>query len=234
MTTNESKDLNHFDFSITSYCNAACPSCKRYPDYGHSFVDPNQKLHENLNQTHMNFSEFKKIINANIKDFKNKNVTYEGELGDPLVHPEVENFIDFGCEIFESLRVVTNGGNRRSNFYEKLGNKHKNLQMTFSIDGLYDDTNQIYRKRVNTKRAIGNMLSFNKSKYGKTFWQFLVFEHNFFEIPEVLEFSEKYKIRIYIKINQRPKFKIKKDRFFIVKKMYEKHKTEFSSFMDAN
>ena len=78
------------------------------------------------------------------------------------------------------------------------------------------------------------MLSFNKSKYGKTFWQFLVFEHNFFEIPEVLEFSEKYKIRIYIKINQRPKFKIKKDRFLIVIKMYEKHKTEFSSFMDAN
>lgn len=223
-----------FDFSITSYCNAACPSCKRYSDYGHSFVDPNQKLHENLNQTHMNFSEFKKIINANINDFKDKNVTYEGELGDPLVHPEVENFIDFGCEIFESLRVVTNGGNRRSNFYEKLGNKHKNLQMTFSIDGLYDDTNQIYRKRVNTKRAIGNMLSFNKSKYGKTFWQFLVFEHNFFEIPEVLGFSEKYKIRIYIKINQRPKFKIKKDRFLIVKKMYEKHKTKFSSFMIAN
>ena len=95
--------------------------------------------------------------------------------------------------------------------------------MTFSIDGLHDDTNQIYRKKVNTQKAIDNMLSFNNSKHGKTFWQFLVFEHNFFEIPEVLEFSKKHKIRTYIKINQRPKFEIKKDRLLIVKKMYEKH-----------
>ena len=234
MIINETKDLNHFDFSITSYCNAACPSCKRYPDYGHPYVDPNQKLHKNLNQTHMNFDLFEKIINVNIKDFENKNATYEGELGDPLVHPKVENFIDLGCRIFKNLRIVTNGGNRRTNFYEKIGNKYKNLQMTFSIDGLHDDTNQIYRKKVNTQKAIDNMLSFNNSKHGKTFWQFLVFEHNFFEIPEVLEFSKKHKIRTYIKINQRPKFEIKKDRLLIVKKMYEKHKTEFSSFMMAN
>ena len=39
-----------FDISITSYCNAACPSCKRYPDFGDPYIDPNQKLHQNLNQ----------------------------------------------------------------------------------------------------------------------------------------------------------------------------------------
>ena len=39
--------------------------------------------------------------------------------------------------------------------------------MIFSIDGLEDDTNQIYRKNVNTKKAINNMLSFvsERQKY---------------------------------------------------------------------
>ena len=228
--------MTDFDISITSYCNAACPSCKRYPDFGDPYIDPNQKLHQNLNQIHMNFDLFEKIINVNIKDFENKNATYEGELGDPLVHPKVENFIDLGCRIFKNLRIVTNGGNRRTNFYDKIGNKYKNLQMTFSIDGLHDDTNGIYRKKVNTEKAKNNMISFSKTLYGKgkTYWQFLVFEHNFFEIPEVLELSEKYKIKVFIKINQRPKFKISNKRFDIVKKLYDDNKTNLSEFVLAN
>ena len=54
--------MTDFDISITSYCNAACPSCKRYPDFGDPYIDPNQKLHQNLNQVHMDFDMFKKVI----------------------------------------------------------------------------------------------------------------------------------------------------------------------------
>ena len=220
-----------FDISITSYCNAACPSCKRYPDFGNPYVDPNQKLHENLNQTHMDFDEFKKIINLNINHFENKHVIYEGELGDAFVHPKVEKFIDFGCEIFGSLRVITNGGNRKPEFYANLASKYENLEIIFSIDGLKKDTNEIYRKRVNTKRALDNMITFANIRPNKTYWQFLVFNHNFFEIPDVLELSEKHKIKVYIKINQRPKFKINEKRLLIAKELYEKNKTQYSEFM---
>lgn len=225
-----------FDISITSYCNAACPSCKRYPDFGDPFIDPNQKLHQNLNQTHMNFDTFKRVIENNLKNFYNKTVSYEGELGDPLVHPKIKSFINYGCKIFKKLIVVTNGGNRKTNFYQDLGNTYSNLEMIFSIDGLYDDTNGIYRKKVNTEKAKNNMISFSKTLYGKgkTYWQFLVFEHNFFEIPEVLELSEKYKIKVFIKINQRPKFKISNKRFDIAKKLYNDNKTNFSEFTLAN
>ena len=214
--------MTDFDISITSYCNAACPSCKRYPDFGDPYIDPNQKLHQNLNQVHMDFDMFKKVIENNLKNFYDKNVSYEGELGDPLVHPKIKSFINYGCKIFNKLLVVTNGGNRRAVFYQDLGNTYSNLEMIFSIDGLHDDTNNIYRKKVNTEKAKNNMLSFSKTLYGKekTYWQFLVFEHNFFEIPEVLELSEKYKIKVYIKINQRPK--------------YDNNKTKFSEFVLAN
>ena len=225
--------MRHFDFSITNMCNAACPSCKRYPDFGSHIVDPNQQLHPNLNQIHMDFNDFKNIVEENLHNFKGKNVTYEGELGDPMVHPQVKKFIEFGCQIFGGLTVVTNGGLRSPSFYQSLS-QYKNLTLIFSIDGLEDDTNQIYRKKVNTKKAIENMLSFAKLKPIKTYWQFLVFEHNFFEIPEVLDLSKKHNIRVYIKINQRPKFIITEKRLQIAKKLYENNKHRFSEFLLAN
>lgn len=235
--------MAQFDISITSHCNAACPSCKRYPDYGSYIVSPDQKLHHNLNQTHMDFDVFKNVIEKNINNFKRKRVSYEGELGDPLTHPHVKKFIDYGCEIFSDLLIVTNGGNRTPQFYKSLGDRHRNLAMCFSIDGMHDDTNQIYRRKVITKKAFENMLAFSNSKYGyrRTYWQFLVFEHNFFEIPEVLNFAKENKITVYVKINRRPKFLISKKRELIAKNLYEKHKFlnkrkpyEKSIFMFAN
>lgn len=228
--------MHDFDISISSHCNASCPSCKRFPDFWDATVNPNQQLHHNLNQIHMSFDDFKSIILRNSHNFIDKNVMFEGELGDPMVNPEIKKFIDFGCEIFKKLSIVTNGGNRKSNFYFNLGETYKNLEMTFSIDGLNDDTNQIYRKRVNTEKALENMIAFSKSKYGykKTYWQFLVFEHNFFEIPEVLDFAKKYDIMVYIKINQRPKFKISSKRLSIAKNLYVKNKNNRSEFLFAN
>ena len=226
--------MNDFDISITSHCNAGCPSCKRYSDYVEPDFNPNAPLHKNLNQIHMNFEIFKKVVENNYDNFFNKHVLYEGELGDPLVHPKIENFIEFGCKIFKTLNVVTNGGNRRPSFYERIANKNKKLMMTFSIDGLYDDTNQIYRRRVNTEKAINNMITFAKIKPKKTKWQFLVFEHNFFEIPEVLDLSKKYKIEVYIKINQRPKFILPIHKMNNVIKLYENNKHLYSTLQLAN
>ena len=225
-----------YDFSITSHCNAACPSCKRYDNHESEIYDPNEPLHAGLNQIHMRFSDFQFVLQRDMNSFKDKTVTFEGELGDPMVNPEVKRFIDYGCKIFKKLIVVTNGGNRKSSFYRELGNTHKNLEMFFSIDGLYDDTNQRYRKKVDTKRAIENMISFRTSKHGKNnvIWQFLVFQHNFFEIPEILQFSEKHDIQINIKINTRPKFRIKNKLIPHVIEMYEKNAFEMSHLYLAN
>jgi MoaA/NifB/PqqE/SkfB family radical SAM enzyme len=181
----------------------------------------------------MDFNDFKNIVEKNLHNFKGKNVTYEGELGDPMVHPQVKKFIEFGCEIFGGLTVVTNGGLRNPNFYKSLS-QYKNLTLVFSIDGLEEDTNQIYRKKVNTKKAIENMITFAKIRPRNTFWQFLVFEHNFFEIPEVLDLSKKYSINVYVKINQRPKFIITENRLKIAKNLYENNKHHFSKFTMAN
>ena len=178
--------MSDFDFTITSHCNAACPSCKRYPDYQKEYFNPNQQLHPNLRQLHVDFDDFKAIIERNMHNFKDKLVTYEGELGDALVHPQLESFIDYGCSVFGILNLVTNGGVRSPSFYKKLGEKYRNLEITFSIDGMEDDTNQLYRRKVNTKRALLNMSTYANTKYGEgaTYWQFLLFDHNYFEVQD--------------------------------------------------
>ena len=225
-----------YDFTISSHCNAACPSCKRYVSHNNPIHFPNESVHPGLNQTHMDFDIFKSIMERDIDLFTNKSVTYEGELGDPMVHPHVKSFIDLGTKIFQDLRVVTNGGIRSTKFFKDLGDEYSNLEIMFSIDGLQDDLNGLYRIRVKTQRAIDNMIAFSKSKYGcrNVSWQYIIFEHNWFEIPEVLDFAKLYNIPVVLKINTRPKFRIKERLIPNVVDLYERNKFKLSTFVLAN
>tara|TARA_A100001037_G_scaffold98025_1_gene89478 strand:- start:4315 stop:5001 length:687 start_codon:yes stop_codon:yes gene_type:complete len=223
-----------YDITITSYCNAACPSCKRYAKHGKTYFDPDEPLHPGLNQVHMNFNEFKSIIERDIELFKYKEVTYEGELGDAMVHPEIKKFIEFGTSIFKRLKIVTNGGVRTPKFYKDLGDNHKNLEIMFSIDGLDDVTNQKYRRNVITKKAFDNMIAFKKSKHQNVRWQYVIFEHNWFEIPEVLNIAKTNNIPILLKINSRPKFRVKNKIIPYIVDLYEKNKFSDSELVLAN
>jgi MoaA/NifB/PqqE/SkfB family radical SAM enzyme len=226
----------NYDFTISSHCNAACPSCKRYKSHNNPIHFPNESVHPGLNQTHMDFDIFKSIMERDIYMFKDKSVTYEGELGDPMVHPHVKSFIDLGSKIFKFLRVVTNGGVRSTKFFNDLGNTYKNLEIMFSIDGLHDDLNGLYRRRVKTQKAIDNMIAFSKSKYGRIniSWQYIIFEHNWFEIPELLDFAKLYNIPVVLKINTRPKFRIKERLIPNVVDLYERNKFRLSTLVLAN
>ena len=226
--------MNTFDFTITSHCNAACPSCKRYKSHGYSYFDPLEPLHPGLNEEHMNFLEFKSIIMRDIDSFQSSFVTYEGELGDAMVHPEIKKFIEFGTSIFKRLKIVTNGGVRTPKFYKDLGDNHKNLEIMFSIDGLDDVTNQKYRRNVITKKAYDNMIAFKKSKHQNVRWQYVIFEHNWFEIPEILNIAKTNNIPIVLKINSRPKFRVKNKIIPYIVDLYEKNKFSDSELVLAN
>ena len=225
-----------FDFTISSYCNAACPSCKRYEDHNFIEYNPDQPLHPGLKQLHMDFDTYKSIIERDIELFKDKSVTFEGELGDALVHPNILKFIDYSTGVFKRLKIVTNGGLRTSKFFSNLGNKYNNLELQFSIDGLDNESNQKYRRRVNTPKAYENMIAYKQSKYGARMssWQYVIFQHNWFEIPEVLDIAKKYKIMIDMKINSRPKFRIEERFIPNVIEMYEQNKFERSRLILAN
>jgi len=215
-----------YDFSISSYCNAACPSCKRYKDfYETNYVDP-KNLDPSLVQKHMKYDVFEKSIIDNYDYFVCRDVMFEGELGDPMMNPELFKFINFGSKVFRVLLIVTNGGTRNHSFYNKVGNQYKNVEIKFSIDGLEPDTNGIYRRRVDVQKALSNMICFSKTKYGSgnTYWQYIIFEHNYFEIPDVLQLAAEHNITVFLKINKRPRFLIQDNKIKIVEKYYEKYK----------
>jgi hypothetical protein len=153
-----------------------------------------------------------------------------------MVHPHVNSFIDLGVKIFKNLKVITNGGIRTPKFFNDVGNTYRNLEIMFSIDGLHDDLNGLYRRRVKTQKAIDNMIAFSKSKYGcrNVSWQYIIFEHNWFEIPEVLDFAKLYNISVVLKINARPKFRIKERLIPNVVDLYEKNKFRSSTLVLAN
>ena len=104
----------------------------------------------------------------------------------------------------------------------------------FSIDGLSDETNQKYRRNVITKKAFDNMIAFKKSKHQNVRWQYVIFEHNWFEIPEVLNIAKTNNIPILLKINSRPKFRVKNKIIPYIVDLYEKNKFSDSELVLAN
>ena len=87
---------------------------------------------------------------------------------------------------------------------------------------------------MKTQKAIDNMIAYKESKYGNVSWQYLIFEHNWFEIPELLDFAKLYNIPVILKINTRPKFRIKERLIPNVVDLYERNKFGLSTLVLAN
>ena len=57
----------------------------------------------------------------------------------------------------------------------------------------------------------------------------LLFDHNYFEVQDALEFSQLHNITLYLKFNQRPKFKISEKRKELATRSFEIHKHHFKT-----
>lgn len=214
-----------FDFNITNYCNAICPTCKRYDgDF----------LSTRFNQEHMKFSEFKRIIFMNEELFSHKEVQFCGEFGDPLMHPEIEDFTKFACTIFSRLDINTNGAVNRKKYFEKVRWMSEKLKFYFGIDGLTHKTNKIYRG-VNTELAFKNMFYCHENDHDVV-WDFIVFQHNLDDVPGVVDLAIKNNIVLNIKINLRESFKdikkINQEQFLQTKEFLSSVKTNLITFQD--
>ena len=128
-----------FNFEITSYCNADCPSCFR------------TLYKESLPSTrHLKIEDFEFLILHNIKFFKNNQhenllAKFCGEIGDPLLHPNIEQLISIAETVFDNVEIYTNGGLRNPKWIKNILTRYKKTRFVFGIDGLTDVTNQIYR-----------------------------------------------------------------------------------------
>ena len=204
----ENSDKMHynFEFSITTYCQAKCPSCART-------LILNSDTPERLKIQHMDFAKFKTIVKD--EAFPWSMITFCGEHGDPMMHPKIEDFIEEGFKRSgKGVRVCTNGGLRNEEFYAKLAKKYndhpfdyirkpkKNLVLLFGIDGTTHELNNKYRIGVDTNQALKNLKAYKRHD-GMGYWEYLIFDHNWKDIIPAAELAKQIKTPIRFKFNER-------------------------------
>lgn len=166
----------HLCIELTSHCNLHCPQCPRF--------DADGNLDKYLTPAHLNFELFAKNFDLSLIP-KLKHVTFEGDYGDALMHPNINRFVEFFDSV-QTVTIITNGSLRSSNWWKQLAS-HKHINVVFSIDGL-KDTNHIYRINSNFDKIMENATAFISSG-GVATWKFIAFKHNEHQIKQARQLS---------------------------------------------
>ena len=155
------KNPYQLHIELTDNCNAACPMCDR-------IQDPIKNIH-NLSLDNLKES---------IGDYRFKSINYCGNDGDPLMHKDFIEFVKFFSPAYQLIH--TNGSMRNTEFWQELASI-PNVIVIFGIDGVTQATHSKYRVNTKLDKILKNAETFNNAG-GKSWWQFIVFEHNQHEL----------------------------------------------------
>ena len=192
------RDHTRVDFCITTYCQSKCPTCPRTNA-------ETLELAEFITLQHMPYSVWYGVMDK--VDWSRKEIQFSGEHGDPMMHPDIEKFILSSAERAWLTTVNTNGALRNKKWYEEIYDKvedcdYGELSFVFAIDGLTQETNEKYRIDVNFKKAWENFMTVAENHSRLTYWDFLVFEHNWHELEEVIRIARDLEVNLDIKVNR--------------------------------
>lgn len=191
-------ELTQMHIELTNACNAACPMCVR-------FHNNSPLIRPDLEIGQITLEQFKSYFPPEIIKRCNL-ILFCGVHGDPCVAKDMYEI----CEYIDSVskqtavRVNTNGGMRKSEWWAKLGKlfakhpwgKDAHWSVTFSIDGL-KDTNHIYRRNVNWNVLMENVNAFINAG-GPAVWDYLIFKHNEHQIEEAQKLSIDLKFKEFV------------------------------------
>jgi len=205
--------LHHVDFAITTYCQAKCRSCMRTDE------DTGNPIFW-LNPSHMSYEDFDTYL-KNCEGVELERIEFCGELGDPMMHPEISKFVDRALQQCNSLLINTNGGLRQPKWYAEYARIYgRKIEIVFNIDGADHDTNWKYREGVNFQRAWDNLNAWI-SNGGWGTWAFLVFTWNVQQIKLAKQMADDNGIPIVFKINDRDFGLITQEQRTIVDNVFE-------------
>lgn len=163
--------ITELDIELTDRCNAKCPMCTR-------------TIGNYKGENDLSFQHIKNVVSSKYTDVKS--VILCGNLGDPMIHHDIYDIINFLNNKNISVNVNTNGSIQSERLWSDLG-KLKNLVVSFHIDG-DENTNHIYRVKTNYNKIIKNAKSYINSG-GKAKWVFIPFEHNYHVLNKVKKLS---------------------------------------------
>ena len=175
---------------VTDKCNSECAVCPRNYNGG--------AIHPNIKNIQLGLDYFKLLGD----EFMENIIQWQfcGTRGDPMANTEIVEICEYIRSITPWAKIIirTNGGIGGVERYKKLseiiGSKGF---LVFSVDG-WEDTNHIYRKNVRWEKVRANMDAY-LSGPGIMHWDFIVFKHNYHQIPLAKEFARKNNIHLELK-----------------------------------
>ena len=184
----KNQKLSSPNMDLSHRCILRCPQCLR------------QKV-EGLPRIKRSFDigkpEFRKILN-----YYDNQITFCGQISDPIYHPDFLAFLEMMDGLGKGLRVATNGTNDKSgNMDDKWWEKAYSYGLGencwyFGVDGL-DKKSELYRIGSNFKQVWETMKM--GVQYGHPIvWQYIIFGYNEHEIEQAKEIAHKEGITLLL------------------------------------
>jgi MoaA/NifB/PqqE/SkfB family radical SAM enzyme len=198
------EDIKMVHIEASSRCNSHCPMCSRYTADG--FLQPH------LIEGDLTRESFYKLFTENFVD-QLDHVYFSGVYGDPCLNKLLPEFVDYlldkGCK---SISIDTNGGYRNEEWWASLAKP--NVMINFALDGTDNETLAKYRMGVIYDKVIKNLKAYVAAG-GVAQWNFIVFEHNEYQIETAKELAKEigaeFRIKVTQKFRQKKEFKVIKD-----------------------
>ena len=186
-------NLQIIDSEITNRCNAACPLCPRTGLDGK--VSKIVKSIQDDGHFDLPVNVWDNILSSPY-GFNIKRITYCGNFGDPMMHPQALEIFQTVAEYgVESQKADTNGSMKTPKWWSELG-RIPGYEVYFSLDGLAD-TNKIYRVKTKYENIIANAEAFIAAG-GKATWVFIVFKHNEHQVEEARALAKQLGFKNFI------------------------------------
>ncbi len=139
------------------------------------------------------------------------NIVMSGNLGDPIYHPNLIEFVRWLDNINYPFAVHTNGSGKKLSWWEefydsykeysKKPNGNKYNKIWFGVDGL-KDTAHIYRVGINWQQSFDAMcLGVKKGK--QVNWQWIPFSFNEHQIDEARKLAKDNGINLVLRLSGR-------------------------------
>ena len=184
----KNQKLSSPNMDLSHRCILRCPQCLR------------QKV-EGLPRIARSFDigkpEFRKILN-----YYDNQITFCGQISDPIYHPDFLAFLEMMDGLGKGLRVATNGTNDKSgNMDDKWWEKAYSYGLGencwyFGVDGL-DKKSELYRIGSNFEQVWETMKMGVQAGH-PIVWQYIIFGYNEHEIEQAKEIAHKEGITLLL------------------------------------
>lgn len=181
------KQAVSWEVELTTRCNSRCVGCSRYSEYYYDnpYFDPKVDLKKEI--------FFKALQSTDHIEF----VLFCGNYGDPLLHPEIFEILEFIRKERGDLRILvhSNASFGSADFWKKMATYFQapGSYIKFSIDGL-SESHAKFRRGTNWEQVLNNAKIFMAAG-GRAVWKMIEFDHNRHEIEEARKLSEEMGFR---------------------------------------